>query len=199
MSRTSMLQTGRTGSRSIASTAKVDSGPWPRRMSITMNPLAPIRAARIRWNGSTSSSSFTAISTGSTSRWSVPGGRAGFVGRCPRCREWIRFTTLKMEALDEGARGPVSAASRQLADGGPVRVRPACRMPAQRLSLMVGARPLPRTYTRVAPQVCQLDDFAERSSESMRILGRHQSTTAVRKSQKNSVQEDFSWKRIEIA
>ncbi len=26
---------------------------------------------------------------------------AGFVGRCPTCHEWIRFTTLKMEAIDE--------------------------------------------------------------------------------------------------
>jgi hypothetical protein len=25
----------------------------------------------------------------------------GFVGRCPACSEWIHFTTLKMEALDE--------------------------------------------------------------------------------------------------
>ena len=25
----------------------------------------------------------------------------GFVGRCPNCRNWIRFTTLKMEAVDE--------------------------------------------------------------------------------------------------
>jgi hypothetical protein len=25
----------------------------------------------------------------------------GFVGRCPACHEWIRFTTLKMEAVDE--------------------------------------------------------------------------------------------------
>jgi len=29
----------------------------------------------------------------------------GFVGRCPNCGEWIRFTTLRMEALsDEQAR-----------------------------------------------------------------------------------------------
>lgn len=26
---------------------------------------------------------------------------AGFVGRCPNCHDWIRFTTLKMEAVDE--------------------------------------------------------------------------------------------------
>jgi hypothetical protein len=25
----------------------------------------------------------------------------GFVGRCPSCRHWIRFTTLGMEAIDE--------------------------------------------------------------------------------------------------
>jgi hypothetical protein len=25
----------------------------------------------------------------------------GFVGRCPRCQRWVRFTTLKMEAIDE--------------------------------------------------------------------------------------------------
>jgi len=25
----------------------------------------------------------------------------GFVGRCPSCHDWIRFTTLKMEAIDE--------------------------------------------------------------------------------------------------
>jgi hypothetical protein len=25
----------------------------------------------------------------------------GFVGRCPNCRHWIRFTTLRMEAIDE--------------------------------------------------------------------------------------------------
>src|SRR5256885_16758625 len=25
----------------------------------------------------------------------------GFVGRCPNCQNWIRFTTLKMEAVDE--------------------------------------------------------------------------------------------------
>ncbi len=25
----------------------------------------------------------------------------GFVGRCPRCHGWVRFTTLKMEALDD--------------------------------------------------------------------------------------------------
>ena len=25
----------------------------------------------------------------------------GFVGRCPSCRHWIRFTTLGMEAVDE--------------------------------------------------------------------------------------------------
>ena len=26
---------------------------------------------------------------------------SGFVGRCPACNEWIRFTTLKMEAVEE--------------------------------------------------------------------------------------------------
>jgi hypothetical protein len=26
---------------------------------------------------------------------------AGFVGRCPSCHDWIRFTTLKMEAVDD--------------------------------------------------------------------------------------------------
>ncbi len=26
---------------------------------------------------------------------------SGFVGRCPACQEWIHFTTLKMEAVDE--------------------------------------------------------------------------------------------------
>jgi hypothetical protein len=26
---------------------------------------------------------------------------SGFVGRCPACKEWIRFTTLKMEAVDD--------------------------------------------------------------------------------------------------
>jgi hypothetical protein len=31
------------------------------------------------------------------SRWEG----SGFVGRCPRCRNWIRFTTLKMEAVDD--------------------------------------------------------------------------------------------------
>ena len=25
----------------------------------------------------------------------------GFVGRCPGCRKWVRFTTSKMEAVDE--------------------------------------------------------------------------------------------------
>jgi hypothetical protein len=25
----------------------------------------------------------------------------GFVGRCPACRDWIRFTTLRMEAVDD--------------------------------------------------------------------------------------------------
>jgi hypothetical protein len=25
----------------------------------------------------------------------------GFVGRCPNCQNWIRFTTLEMEAVDE--------------------------------------------------------------------------------------------------
>jgi hypothetical protein len=25
----------------------------------------------------------------------------GFVGRCPNCRHWLRFTTLGMEAIDE--------------------------------------------------------------------------------------------------
>jgi hypothetical protein len=25
----------------------------------------------------------------------------GFVGRCPSCQNWVRFTTLKMEAVDE--------------------------------------------------------------------------------------------------
>jgi hypothetical protein len=25
----------------------------------------------------------------------------GFAGRCPRCRGWIRFTTLRKEAIDE--------------------------------------------------------------------------------------------------
>jgi hypothetical protein len=29
----------------------------------------------------------------------------GFVGRCPVCGEWIRFTTLKMEAVDEDLAG----------------------------------------------------------------------------------------------
>ena len=28
---------------------------------------------------------------------------SGFVGRCPACHEWIRFTTLKMEAVDDVA------------------------------------------------------------------------------------------------
>jgi hypothetical protein len=26
---------------------------------------------------------------------------SGFVGRCPACHEWIRFTTLAMEAVDD--------------------------------------------------------------------------------------------------
>ncbi len=26
---------------------------------------------------------------------------SGFVGRCPACHEWIHFTTLRMEAVDE--------------------------------------------------------------------------------------------------
>jgi hypothetical protein len=26
---------------------------------------------------------------------------SGFVGRCPACNEWIRFTTLNMEAVEE--------------------------------------------------------------------------------------------------
>jgi hypothetical protein len=26
---------------------------------------------------------------------------SGFVGRCPGCHEWIRFTTLKMQAVDD--------------------------------------------------------------------------------------------------
>jgi hypothetical protein len=32
----------------------------------------------------------------------------GFVGRCPNCQRWIRFTTLRMEAIDaaEAARYP---------------------------------------------------------------------------------------------
>jgi hypothetical protein len=25
----------------------------------------------------------------------------GFVGRCPNCQNWVRFTTLRMEAVDE--------------------------------------------------------------------------------------------------
>ncbi len=25
----------------------------------------------------------------------------GFVGKCPNCQGWVRFTTLKMEALDD--------------------------------------------------------------------------------------------------
>jgi len=28
----------------------------------------------------------------------------GFVGRCPNCQGWVRFTTLKMEAVDEAQR-----------------------------------------------------------------------------------------------
>ena len=32
----------------------------------------------------------------------------GFVGRCPSCQDWIRFTTLEMEAVDEEQCGPVS-------------------------------------------------------------------------------------------
>lgn len=28
-------------------------------------------------------------------------GRTGFVGMCPRCGNWIRFTTLRMEAIDD--------------------------------------------------------------------------------------------------
>jgi hypothetical protein len=28
---------------------------------------------------------------------------AGFAGKCPSCGGWIRFTTLRMEALDDGA------------------------------------------------------------------------------------------------
>jgi hypothetical protein len=30
----------------------------------------------------------------------------GFVGRCPNCSQWIRFTTLRMEALSEDEARP---------------------------------------------------------------------------------------------
>ena len=29
----------------------------------------------------------------------------GFAGRCPACGRWLRFTTLKMEAIDDGQAG----------------------------------------------------------------------------------------------
>ena len=29
----------------------------------------------------------------------------GFVGRCPGCRRWVRFTTMKMEAVDDSEAG----------------------------------------------------------------------------------------------
>ncbi len=31
----------------------------------------------------------------------------GFVGRCPNCGEWIRFTTLRMEAISEEQAQPL--------------------------------------------------------------------------------------------
>jgi hypothetical protein len=37
---------------------------------------------------------------------------SGFVGRCPACKEWIRFTTIKMEAVDDD----IAAHSLQLPD-----------------------------------------------------------------------------------
>ena len=33
---------------------------------------------------------------------------SGFVGRCPACQEWIHFTTLKMEAVDEERAAAIS-------------------------------------------------------------------------------------------
>ena len=65
-------------------------------------PALPMRAAPITWIGSTSSLSFTPIRRVDTSPWSEWWDGTGFVGRCPACREWIRFTTLKMEAVDDG-------------------------------------------------------------------------------------------------
>ena len=78
--------------------------------------------ARIRWNGSISSSSFTA-----TRGIYKPLVRAwwegsGFVGRCPSCHEWIRFTTLKMKAVDDEVAAHVSTPW-QLAHAGSVCVR----------------------------------------------------------------------------
>ena len=64
---------------------------WTPRHGVAARPLrrsdlSPSGLCSIRWNGSTSSSSSTAIRRASTSRWSAPGGRAaGFVGRCPSC------------------------------------------------------------------------------------------------------------------
>jgi hypothetical protein len=37
---------------------------------------------------------------------------SGIVGRCPSCKEWIRFTTLKMEAVDDN----IAAKYQQLPD-----------------------------------------------------------------------------------
>ena len=63
---------------------------------------APILAAATDWNGSISSSNSTAIPRVFPS----PLVRAwwtgdGFVGRCPRCDGWIRFRTLRMDAVSE--------------------------------------------------------------------------------------------------
>ena len=90
--------------RSIAFTAKADSAPWRRLTSITMKRNVPIRAAashgmdrlqaraprRLRghlqalvrawWEGPVSS------------------------GDVRACQDWIRFTTLKMEAINESMR-----------------------------------------------------------------------------------------------
>ena len=80
---------------------------------------------------------------------------SGFVGRCPACQEWIRFTTLKMEAVDDDLAAEYLAASRatgtpgsvcvNAAESGEHRARGDCRGgPESVASAVMALRPMGR-------------------------------------------------------